>query len=486
MAQKLDRMAAAIEDSDRLDAPARGMANLVSTALELAPVSSRPVQDALHGTWLGHPLHPVAATLPIGMWTLALGLDSADTFGLSKSRVPGKSADIALAAGAAGAIVAAATGLADWRQIHGRERRTGFAHAAINTSALGLALASLGLRRRGRRGTARALSAAGWAALMAGVYLGGHLVYRRGIGTDHADRSPEPREFQPVIAYDALVENRPLRAAVHDPATGSEVGIVLVRHRGRVHALGSRCSHMGGPLDEGWVKDGGIVCPWHGSLYCLTSGHVINGPSTAPQPRFAVRVRDGMVEVRREQEPGEEAVTSEDIARATRKAPAAPRGARKADEVLYEHHELLRRLFEKIAAMSPDDPERRDMMRVLAGELEIHEHVEDEVFYPAVRAVSDDVPAAHAEHQQLNDMLALTLRTGTSSPTFDNQLRVLHEAVDHHASSEETSMFVEAQRLGEARLRVLGAQIEEMLDHERASRARSAFRSLKVRLLEGL
>lgn len=46
-------------------------------------------------------------------------------------------------------------------------------------------------------------------------------------------------------------------------------------------------------------------------------------------------------------------------------------------------------------------------------------------------------------------------------------------------------MFKEAQRLGDARLRQLGAQIETMLDHERELRARRAFRAVKIRLLEG-
>lgn len=482
-----ETLAGSIEAADRLDAPAYRVADGISTTLELAPVAGRSLQDALHGTWLGHPLHPALATLPIGTWTLAFGLDSAASLGIDRRAGTAKAADIALAAGAAGAVAAAVSGMMDWRQIHGRDRRTGLVHAAVNSTALGLTLGSLALRRRGRRGPARALSAAGWLALMGGAWLGGHMVYRRGIGTDHADRSPEPRDWVPVIAADALQEDRPRRVAVPDPAARAEIGIVLVRHRGVVHAMGSRCSHMGGPLDEGWVQDGGIVCPWHGSRYCLASGRVLGGPSTAPQPRHAVRVRDGMVEVRRVQEPGDEALTREDIARATAgPAPTAPPGARKADEVLYEHHELLRRLFERIAAMAPDDPERRDLMRVLAGELEIHEHVEDQIFYPAVRAVSEDVPVAHAEHQQLADMLALALRLGPSSPRFEEQLRALHEAVDHHARSEETSMFLEAQRLGEARLRDLGARIEQMLDHERENRARRAFRSLKTRLLEGI
>ena len=68
---------------------------------------------------------------------------------------------------------------------------------------------------------------------------------------------------------------------------------------------------------------------------------------------------------------------------------------------------------------------------------------------------------------------------------FEHRLLTLHQAVDHHASSEEASMFKEAQRLGEARLRELGQQTGDMLEHERLSRARSAFRELKIRLREG-
>ncbi|SDE65379.1 hypothetical protein SAMN04487779_10872 [Belnapia rosea] len=46
-------------------------------------------------------------------------------------------------------------------------------------------------------------------------------------------------------------------------------------------------------------------------------------------------------------------------------------------------------------------------------------------------------------------------------------------------------MFVQAQRLGEARLREIGAKLERLLEDERHSRARRAFRVLKIRLLEG-
>jgi nitrite reductase/ring-hydroxylating ferredoxin subunit/uncharacterized membrane protein/hemerythrin superfamily protein len=475
----------AVERAEALDAPAYRLANAVSTTLQLGGRTARPLQDALHGVWLGHPLHPALATLPIGCWTLALGLDLAGAVGAAREPRASQAADIALAAGSVGAIGAAASGLADWRQIHGRDRRTGLAHAAINTTALGLTLGSLALRRRGHRAAGRTLSGAGWLAMVAGAYLGGHMVYRRRVGVDHADRSPEPRSFHPVLALDQLEEDRPRRVEVWDEAARAAVGVVLVRHRGRVHALGARCTHFGGPLDEGWVRDGGLVCPWHGSRYCLRTGRVLDGPSTAPQPRYRARVRAAVVEVARVPEPGDEALTPRETGAARSGPPAHPApGARKADQVLFDHHQLLRSLFAEIRDMDREDPERRDLMRLLASELEIHEHIEDEIFYPAVRPVSEDVPVAHAEHQLLADMLAATLRLNTATPAFDEHLRALHEAVDHHASSEERSMFREAQRLGDDRLRELGAQLEAMLEAERESRARRAYRELKVRILE--
>lgn len=358
-------------------------------------------------------------------------------------------------------------------------------HAVANGAALSLMLASIGLRGRGRAPAGRLASLAGWACMAAGGYLGGHLVYRQRIGVDHADRSPEPRDFTPVLRLDELEEDRPRRVAVRDAEAGREVGIVLVRHRGQVHAMGARCSHLGGPLDQGWVLEGRLVCPWHGSRYDLATGQPASGPSTCLQPRYATRLRDGVVEIRREQDPGDPRALPGG------EAPPAPLptddrrgGPRRADAVLVAHHDLFRSLLSRIAAMRRDGPERRDLMRVLAQELDMHEQIEDHLFYPAVSAVSPDVPVAHSEHRQLTDLLAETLKLNTASPAFEEHLRALRAAVEHHAGSEERSMFRHAQRLGEARLRQLGAEMETMLEDLRASSFRRTYRELKVGLLE--
>jgi nitrite reductase/ring-hydroxylating ferredoxin subunit/uncharacterized membrane protein len=474
-----------IESADWLDPLGYALGNALSRPMQLAGRRGRTVRDALHGsTWLGHPLHPLLVTVPIGSWTLALGLDILGALGLARDSGQTRAAEFALRAGAAGAVAAGAAGLFDWQYTDGRDRRTGLVHGTLNSAALGLHLLSLSLRRRGRLSQGRAASAVGWATMFAGAYLGGHLVYRRRIGVDHADRSPEPRGFTPVLAVSDLEEDRPRRVEVWDGVTRQGVGVVLVRHRGRIHALGARCAHMGGPLDGGWVLGEALVCPWHGSRFDLETGQPSGGPSTCPQPRYAVRVREGKIEIRREQEPGDAALTPEDAAQGDGPSSAGALG-RPADEVLMEHHQILRRLFERIERMPSGDPDRRALMRTLAGELEIHEHIEDKIFYPEVEAVAEDVPVAHSEHRQMADLLAITLRLDTAGPEFDSHLRALRDAVNHHAGSEERSMFVQAQLLGERRLREIGHRLEAMLDEERTSRFKRAFRDLKISLLEG-
>ena len=86
-----------------------------------------------------------------------------------------------------------------------------------------------------------------------------------------------------------------------------------------------------------------------------------------------------------DQEPGDEAATFE--ASTNKPADAAEAGnaplGRKADEVLVEHHQLIRRLFETVEATSPHDPQRRDLMRTLASELEIDKTAADAAFEKA-------------------------------------------------------------------------------------------------------
>jgi nitrite reductase/ring-hydroxylating ferredoxin subunit/uncharacterized membrane protein len=271
----------------------------IAAAFEAGGAAGRAIKNFLHGTWLGHPLHPVLTDVPLGAWTTALVFDALDS---GRRRWPwqaavARRADDAILVGIVGAVGAALAGLTDWQHTDGKARRTGLTHAALNTAALGLYTGSLVMRKRGARGAGRGLATAGFGVLIAAAWLGGRLVYRDRIGVDHAQRE-EPEGFARALREGELREGQPVRAEVNG------LRVVLVKRSGRVYAIGERCSHLGGPLAEGEVQDDAIVCPWHGSRFALEDGRVLDGPATMPQPCFETRVRDGFVEVRRRPEAG--------------------------------------------------------------------------------------------------------------------------------------------------------------------------------------
>lgn len=288
----LERAVGAVERWQLLDAPSYQVEHALSLTFLLAGRQARRLQDVLHGVWLGHPLHPALVAVPIGAWSAALLLDGLDATGRG-GPATGQAARTVVQLGVGGAVASAATGLTDWQHAHDAGRRVGLVHGAMNSTALALYAWSLADRARGRAARARASAAAGYAITLASAYLGGVLTYRYGLGTDHADRRNEPRRFTPVIDEVDLVEGKPIAV----DADG--VTVVLVASGGTVHAVGSNCPHQGGPLGEGWLHRGELVCPWHGSRFHLDTGEPVQGPSRAPLPCYETRTRDGRVEVRR-------------------------------------------------------------------------------------------------------------------------------------------------------------------------------------------
>ncbi|MGR3198243.1 MAG: hypothetical protein ACU0DH_01760 [Paracoccus sp. (in: a-proteobacteria)] len=83
MTSLTERFPAALQAAEQLDAPAYAVADVVSTILEMTGTASQPIQNVLHGTWLGHPLHPILVAVPVGSWTMALALETADAMRLA-------------------------------------------------------------------------------------------------------------------------------------------------------------------------------------------------------------------------------------------------------------------------------------------------------------------------------------------------------------------------------------------------------------------
>jgi nitrite reductase/ring-hydroxylating ferredoxin subunit/uncharacterized membrane protein len=248
----------------------------------------RPIKDFLNGTWLGHPVHAALTDVPVGAMTVAIVLD-----------VIGQpvAADVTVLVGVLSIVATAVTGLADYTDVDGTGRSRATVHATVMTTALVLFVISLVLRAGDPddRAVPIALLVIGYLVLTVGAEIGGDLVYLIGTNVNrHAWRGAGTKWIRLDLGdLTDIPEGGPtkVKAGINT--------LILVRTGETILALHEQCAHAGGPLSEGTLVDGCIQCPWHGSRFRLTNGHVARGPAMYDQPAYEVRRADGVWEVRR-------------------------------------------------------------------------------------------------------------------------------------------------------------------------------------------
>jgi nitrite reductase/ring-hydroxylating ferredoxin subunit len=274
-----------IEQAQVLDKPAAAVRAVVQRLL-----ANKKVKDALHGVWLGHPLHPGLAAVAAGSFISATMLDAVGG-PVGGGRAP---SSFLIASGLALTPPTIAAGWADWSDAHEDQQRVGLVHAASNVVGVSLYAAALVQRLRGRS-KGRLLSLAAGAAAGAGALIGGHMGYRQATGANHAEEVPHigPADWQSLGPVADVPVGKPVRR------TAGDVPVMVLRRAdgvgpGGISVLSDRCPHLSGPLHEGDVVDAAgevhIVCPWHGSEFRVSDGCVVHGPATAPVPRFESRV----------------------------------------------------------------------------------------------------------------------------------------------------------------------------------------------------
>jgi nitrite reductase/ring-hydroxylating ferredoxin subunit len=260
----------------------------------LGALKPQALKDFLHGSWLGHPLHPVLVQVPVGSWVSAGVLDAIPPLR--------PAATVLIGTGVATAVPAALSGAADWSEQATGVRRLGAVHAVLNTAALGLYVGSLVARGKGLGTLGRVLSYSGLGIAGGSAAIGGHMSYAQSSGASHAATAARAltTDWIDLGPLDDLPEGRP--ALRIGKGSGVAVPLAAVRRGAQVDVFIGACSHLSGPLYEGSIEkvsgEACLVCPWHGSAFDLDKGQPRRGPAANPQEKLEVRMEAGRVMAR--------------------------------------------------------------------------------------------------------------------------------------------------------------------------------------------
>ncbi|WP_229398681.1 DUF2231 domain-containing protein [Micromonospora okii] len=161
---------------------------------------------------LGHPVHPMLITFPVGLLVTAVIFDVVDALGGPKFL--GEVAYWNITVGLIGGLLAAAAGAFDLLAIPTgtRAKRVGLAHAAANVAVILLFAAVWAVRlnadSRTAGGALIAIEVVALAILGGSAWLGGELVDRLGVGVDREAHLDAPSSLRPPAATQRIGDVR--------------------------------------------------------------------------------------------------------------------------------------------------------------------------------------------------------------------------------------------------------------------------------------
>ena len=131
----------------------------------------------------------------------------------------------------------------------------------------------------------------------------------------------------------------------------------------------------------------------------------------------------------------------------------ATRSEKDACDLLDADHKAVKKLFnayEELAGSRARSAAQKkmDLARQICQELTVHAQIEEEIFYPALRAALKDtamLDEATVEHQGAKDLIAQIEAAAGADEMFDAKVKVLGEYIDHHVKEERTEMFPKAR-----------------------------------------
>jgi hemerythrin-like domain-containing protein len=134
-----------------------------------------------------------------------------------------------------------------------------------------------------------------------------------------------------------------------------------------------------------------------------------------------------------------------------------------AFNLLKADHRKVEELFEQLESASGKG--KLDVFAQIKMELDLHAHIEEKIFYPALEEPSethDITLEAYEEHAQVKTLLQQLSRARTANDEWEAKAKVLQENVEHHVEEEENELFKKASSvLSREEVEELGLRMEE-------------------------
>ncbi len=131
----------------------------------------------------------------------------------------------------------------------------------------------------------------------------------------------------------------------------------------------------------------------------------------------------------------------------------ATRSEKDACDLLDADHRAVKKLFNQYDEMAGSTAQRAiqqrmELAREICTQLSVHAQIEEEIFYPQLRAVfkkTDLLAEAEVEHAAAKDLIAQIQSMQQPDEAFDAKVKVLGEYIDHHVKEERNEIFPKAR-----------------------------------------
>ena len=131
-----------------------------------------------------------------------------------------------------------------------------------------------------------------------------------------------------------------------------------------------------------------------------------------------------------------------------------------------DHEKVKKMLADGEATTERAEKTRTELFATLKDEMTVHERIEEEIFYPALKEhpkAKDIVLEGYEEHHVVDDIMGELEATDVTDETWAAKFKVMKENIEHHIEEEEGEMFRQARAVFEAdELEQLGARMMEL------------------------